>query len=86
MKFTNTVSGSGSGIEVDEHSYNNIIYDNTMIDIPDPSNALSIENGADSKNTFYSNLLVDIDDGNRIDLGEESMQERSFGFDNSNDN
>ena len=84
--YNNTVSSSGSGIEVDEDSYNNIIYDNTMIDIPDPSYALSVENGADSQNTFYSNVLVDTDDGNRIDLGEESIQERSFGFDNSNNN
>jgi mannuronan 5-epimerase len=61
----NTISSSGSGIEVDEDSYNNMIHDNTMIGIPNPSDALSVENGAAEQNTFYSNLLFD-EDGNRL--------------------
>jgi mannuronan 5-epimerase len=64
--YNNTVSSSGSGIEVDEDSYNNIIHDNTMIDIPNPSDALFVEDGAAEQNRFYSNVLFDAD-GNRID-------------------
>jgi hypothetical protein len=58
-----------------------VIHDNTIIDIPDPSVALSIENGAAEQNTFYSNILFDVD-GNRVDLGEGNMQEDSSGVDN----
>ncbi len=81
--YNNTVSSSGSGIEVNEDSYDNIIHDNTMIDIPVPSDALLIENGAAEENTFYSNVLFDMD-GNRIDLGEESMQEGLSDVDSDN--
>jgi parallel beta-helix repeat protein len=81
--YNNTISSSGSGIEVDEDSYNNVIHDNTIIDIPDPSVALSIENGAAEQNTLYSNILFDVD-GNRVDLGERNMQEVSAGGDNDN--
>jgi mannuronan 5-epimerase len=79
----NTISSSGSGIEVDEDSYDNIIHDNTVIDIPVPYDALLIENGAAEQNTFYSNVLFDLD-GNRIDLGDESMQEGLSGVDSDN--
>ena len=81
--YNNTVSSSGSGIEVNEDSYDNIIHDNTMIDIPVPSDALLIENGAAEENTFYSNVLFDMD-GNRIELGEESMQEGLSDVDSDN--
>jgi mannuronan 5-epimerase len=64
--YNNTVSNSGSGIEISEDSYDNIIHDNTMIGIPNPSDALSAENGAEEQNTFYSNVLFDAD-GNKID-------------------
>jgi mannuronan 5-epimerase len=83
--YNNTVSSSGSGIEVDEDSYDNIIHDNTMIDILDPSDVLSIENGAAEQNRFYSNVLFDMD-GNRVDLGEESIQEASSDSNNANNN
>jgi mannuronan 5-epimerase len=83
--YNNTISSSGSGIEVDEDSYNNIIHDNTMIDIPNQSNALFVENGAAEQNTFYSNVLFDTD-GKRVDLGEESIQEASSDSDNANNN
>jgi mannuronan 5-epimerase len=82
--YNNTISSSGSGIEVDEDSSNNEIHDNTIIDIPDPSVALSVENGAAEQNTFYSNILFDVD-GNRVDLGEGNMQGGSSGVDNDND-
>src|SRR5215204_3250823 len=81
----NIVSSSGSGIEVDEDSYDNIIHDNTMIDILDPSDALSVENGAAEQNRFYSNVLFDMD-GNRVDLGEESIQEAYSDSNNANNN
>jgi hypothetical protein len=60
-----------------------VIHDNTILDIPDPSVALSIENGAAEQNTFYSNILFDAD-GNRVDLGGGNMQEVSSGIDNNN--
>jgi hypothetical protein len=68
-----------------EDSYNNMIYDNIMIDIPDPSDALLLENGAASQNTFYSNTLFDMD-GNRINIDEESMREGSSNISNRNNN
>jgi parallel beta-helix repeat protein len=83
--YNNTISSSGSGIEVNEDSYDNTIHDNILIDIQSLSDALLLENGAATQNTFYSNVLLD-SDGNRIDLDEESTQERSSGFDNSNNN
>jgi parallel beta-helix repeat protein len=81
--YNNTVSSSGSGIEIDEDSYDNTIYENLMINIPNQDDALFIENGAASQNTFYSNILLD-SDGNRIDLGENNMQEVSSNVNNSN--
>lgn len=81
--YNNTISSSGSGIEVDEDSSNNVIHDNIVINIPDQSDALSVENGAAEQNTFYSNVLFDVD-GNRVDLGEGNMQEGSSGVDSDN--
>jgi mannuronan 5-epimerase len=83
--YNNTISSSGSGIEVNQDSYNNIIHDNTVIDIQSPSDALLLENGAATQNTFYSNVLLD-SDGNRIDLDEEWMQGLSSDVDNSSNN
>ena len=57
--YNNTISRSGSGIEVNEDSYDNTIYENLMINMPDQDDALFIENGAASQNTFYSNVLLD---------------------------
>ena len=81
--YNNTISSSGSGIEVDEDSYDNTIHDNIVIDIPNQSDALSVENGAAEQNTFYSNILFDAD-GNRVDLGEGNIQEASSEVDNDN--
>jgi mannuronan 5-epimerase len=82
--YNNTVSSSGSGIEVNEDSYDNTIYDNLMIDIPNQDDALFIENGAASQNTLYSNILLD-SNGNKIDL-RENMQEVSSDVNNGNNN
>ena len=70
--YNNTVSNSDRGIDIDAQSNENIIHDNIIRNIPNPSDALSIENGAAEQNTFYSNVLFDMD-GNRIDLGEGNM-------------
>jgi mannuronan 5-epimerase len=70
--YNNTVSNSDRGIDIDVQSNENIIHDNIIRNIPNPSDALSIENGAAEQNTFYSNVLFDMD-GNRIDLGEGNM-------------
>jgi mannuronan 5-epimerase len=82
--YNNTISSSGSGIEVNQESYNNKIHDNTVIDIQSPSDALLLENGAAAQNTFYSNVLLD-SDGKRIELDEERMQGLSD-VDNSDNN
>jgi parallel beta-helix repeat protein len=81
--YNNTISSSGSGIEIDEDSSNNTIRDNIVINIPNQSDTLSVENGAAGQNTFYSNVLFDVD-GNRVDLGDGNMQEGSSGVDNDN--
>lgn len=57
--YNNTVSESGSGIDLDKESFENIIHDNTILDIEDPENALSIEDDAGDQNTLYSNVLLD---------------------------
>jgi parallel beta-helix repeat protein len=80
--YNNTVSSSGSGIEVDEDSYDNTIHDNIVMNIPSPSDALSVENGAAEKNTIYSNVLVDVD-GNRIELDEVNTARSETGNDNN---
>jgi mannuronan 5-epimerase len=72
--YNNTVSDSGSGIEVNEESYENIIHDNIIANIPDPSAALSIEEGAAEQNTLYSNTLVN-SNGQRINLDQQQKQE-----------
>jgi parallel beta-helix repeat protein len=68
--YNNTVSDSGSGIEVDEDSSGNSIHDNTIVDIEDPEDALGIEDGAESENTLFSNEIIDSRTGSNITLGQ----------------
>jgi parallel beta-helix repeat protein len=65
--YNNTVSGSGSGIDIDEDSFENVVYNNTIINIPDPSEALHLRDGASEQNTLHSNTLISIN-GERISL------------------
>jgi parallel beta-helix repeat protein len=65
--YNNTVSGSGSGIDIDEDSFENAVYNNTIINIPDPSEALHLRDGASEQNTLHSNTLISIN-GERISL------------------
>ncbi|MGA7603463.1 MAG: NosD domain-containing protein, partial [Nitrososphaeraceae archaeon] len=44
--YKNTVSDSGRGIDIDKASYENIISDNIIKNIPDISDAFFIEEGA----------------------------------------
>ena len=53
----NEVSDSGRGIDLDKESYDNVIYNNVIRNIPDPSDALHIEDGAAKENTLYSNKV-----------------------------
>ena len=71
--YNNTVSNSGSGIEVTGDSYDNIIYGNIMRGIQNPADALFIEEGAAEQNNFYSNKLVNTE-GQEIDLDEQRIE------------
>jgi parallel beta-helix repeat protein len=57
--YNNTISESGRGVDLDKESFENIIHDNTILDIEDPENALSIEDDAGDQNDLYSNVLLD---------------------------
>ncbi|MGH9985938.1 MAG: NosD domain-containing protein, partial [Nitrososphaeraceae archaeon] len=63
--YNNMVSDSGSGIDIDEDSIENMVYNNTIINIPDPSEALHLRDGASEQNTLHSNILIDAN-GERI--------------------
>jgi poly(beta-D-mannuronate) C5 epimerase len=71
--YNNTVSNSGSGIEVSEDSYDNTIYGNIMRKIQNPSDALLIEEGAAEQNDLNSNKLTDTD-GQEIDLDRQGIE------------
>jgi parallel beta-helix repeat protein len=43
--YNNTVSNSGSGIDIDEDPYENVMYNNTLINIQEPSEAHMIKQG-----------------------------------------
>jgi poly(beta-D-mannuronate) C5 epimerase len=64
--YNNTVSDSGSGIDLDKESSENIIQDNLVMNMPALS-ALSVEEGAAAQNTLYSNTLIN-SNGQRINL------------------
>lgn len=65
--YNNIVSDSGSGIDIDEDSIDNQVYNNTMINIPDPSEALHLRDKASEQNIFYSNTLINLN-GEKIML------------------
>jgi parallel beta-helix repeat protein len=71
--YNNTVSNSGSGIEVSEDSYDNLIYGNVMREIQNPSYALIIEEGAAEQNKLNSNKLMDTY-GQEIDLYKQGIE------------
>src|SRR5215217_5935521 len=64
--YNNTVSDSGIGIDLDKASYENIIYDNIIMNIPDPSDAFFVE-GAAEQNNLYSNKLGNTDGQEIVD-------------------
>jgi parallel beta-helix repeat protein len=68
--YNNTVSDSGSGIEVDEDSSGNSIHNNTIVDIEAPEDALGIEEGAESENTLFSNQIIESKTGSNITLDQ----------------
>jgi parallel beta-helix repeat protein len=51
--YNNHVLDSGRGIDLDKESYSNVIYNNTFRNIPVPSDALYIEDGAAEKNILH---------------------------------
>jgi mannuronan 5-epimerase len=68
--YANTVSTSGTGIDLDEESSENIIRDNIITDIADPAAALYIEDGAESENILHSNKLINSGNGQVISLDQ----------------
>jgi poly(beta-D-mannuronate) C5 epimerase len=68
--YNNTVSDSGNGIDIDEDSFENAVYNNAFINILDPFEALRLRDGASEQNTLHSNTLITIN-GERIILGGE---------------
>ena len=48
--------------------FENIIYNNTIVNIEDPEDALGIDDGAEDQNTLYSNVLLDSNSGSKTEL------------------
>jgi mannuronan 5-epimerase len=71
--YNNTVSDSGSGIDLDMESSKNKIQDNIVANIP-YSSALVVEDGAAEQNMLYSNTLVN-SNGQRISLDQQQKQQ-----------
>jgi parallel beta-helix repeat protein len=65
--YNNIVSDSSTGIDIDEDSFDNAVYNNTIINIPEPSEALYLRDGASQQNTLYSNILIN-ESGQEISL------------------
>jgi parallel beta-helix repeat protein len=65
--YNNTITDSGSGIDLDMDSFENIIYNNTIVNMEEPEDALSIDDGAEDQNTLYSNVLIN-ESGQEISL------------------
>ena len=68
--YNNTVSDSGSGIDIDKDSFENIVHDNSIVKIDDPEDAIGVEDGAGEQNTLFSNFLLDSKNGSKIDLDQ----------------
>jgi hypothetical protein len=66
-RSNNIVSDSDSGLDMDEDSFDNVVYNNTIINISDPSEALHLRDGASEQNMLYSNTLINLN-GERIML------------------
>jgi parallel beta-helix repeat protein len=56
--YNNTISDSGSGIDIDEDSFENLVYNNTILNTLDPTEALHLRDGASEQNTLHSNTLI----------------------------
>jgi parallel beta-helix repeat protein len=56
--YDNIISDSSTGIDIDEDSSDNSVYNNTMKDISEPSEALNLRDGASEENMLYSNVLI----------------------------
>ena len=56
--YNNDVSDSGRGIDLDKESYDNEIHNNVIRNIPEPSDALRVEDGAAAINTVHSNKII----------------------------
>jgi mannuronan 5-epimerase len=68
--YNNIVSDSDSGLDMDKDSFDNVVYNNTIINISDPSEALHLRDGASEQNMHYSNTLINVS-GERIILDRD---------------
>jgi poly(beta-D-mannuronate) C5 epimerase len=82
--YNNTVSDSGTGIDIDTESSKNIIHDNFIMNMPALS-AVSVEEGAAEQNTLYSNTLIN-SNGQRISLDQKQVDGEESSTDDSSDN
>ena len=73
MKFI-IILFRGSGIDIDEDSFENLVYNNTMTNITDLSEVLYLRDGAPEQNTLHSNTLIGMN-GQRISLDELEITE-----------
>jgi hypothetical protein len=55
---------------LDKESFENIIHNNTILDIEDPEDALEIEHGSEDQNTLFSNILINSGNGLNVDLDQ----------------
>ena len=65
----NIVSTSGTGIDLDQDSAENMIHDNVIKDIV-THGCFDIEDGAETENTLYSSILINSSNGQRISLDQ----------------
>lgn len=72
--YNNTVSESGTGIDLDKESFENVILNNTILDIEDPEDALEIEHGSEDQNTLFSNILINSGNGLNVDLDHPDIK------------
>jgi mannuronan 5-epimerase len=72
--YNNTVSDSGSGIDIEKDSFENIVHDNSIVKIDDPEDALDVEDGVGEQNTLSSNFLLGSKNGSKIDIGSNPIK------------
>ena len=64
-----------------------MVHDNVIKDIADPAAALDIEDGEETENTLYSNILINSSNGQMISLDQvASVEDEDDDNDGGNSN